>query len=297
MHTINDIIIFLSYYKENKLKINKEHFLEAVSCVKNYKEFKLVLDLFKDAGLKVGIRFYDDIVKYICSYKDCREILDYLKDNAAKVNRGYFMQLMLLSTNKEDARQIYNEFLNQNTRTILAESLIEGFGDEEQVMENFHEKSRHEYSIRGFKFRERVDNIKKVIFVSSEITETEKEQLNKSRIGQSVFKKALLSKAKKCGLCGVSDERFLIASHIKPWSHSSNQERLDVDNGLLLCPNHDSLFDKGYISFDEEGTILMSYSLDKATKVFLNINEILNINLNECQQEYMKWHRENVYKI
>lgn len=51
--------------------------------------------------------------------------------------------------------------------------------------------------------------------------------------------------------CGVSDEHFLIDSHIKPWSQSNNQEWLDVNNGLLLCPNHDALFDKGiiYISF------------------------------------------------
>lgn len=55
-----------------------------------------------------------------------------------------------------------------------------------------------------------------------EITETEKEQVIKSRIGQSTFKKALLSFEKKCKLCGVTDERFLVASHIKPWSQSNN---------------------------------------------------------------------------
>jgi hypothetical protein len=132
--------------------------------------------------------------------------------------------------------------------------------------------------------------------IGVEITETEKEQLIKSRIGQSDFKKALLSVEKKCRLCGVSDERFLVASHIKPWSKSNNQERIDVNNGLLLCPNHDSLFDKGYISFDEDGKILLSDNLDEATKVFLNINENMNIWMNESQQEYMKWHRENMFK-
>lgn len=128
-----------------------------------------------------------------------------------------------------------------------------------------------------------------------EITETEKEQVIKSRIGQSIFKKGLLNIDKKCKLCGVSDERFLIASHIKPWSRSSNQERLDVNNGLLLCPNHDALFDKGYISFDDYGTILILDSLDEATKVFLNINETMNIRMSESTKEYMKWHRENIY--
>ncbi|MFM2566398.1 HNH endonuclease [Bacillus sp. GX] len=128
------------------------------------------------------------------------------------------------------------------------------------------------------------------------LEETEKELIIKSRIGQSTFKKALLAIQQQCRLCGVSDERFLIASHIKPWSQSDNQERLDVNNGLLLCPNHDALFDKGYISFNNDGIILISNSLDEATKVFLNINEAMKVALNEGQQKYMKWHRENIYK-
>ncbi|MEM1505387.1 HNH endonuclease [Domibacillus sp. 8LH] len=132
--------------------------------------------------------------------------------------------------------------------------------------------------------------------IDDEITKTEKEQIIKSRIGQSSFKKALLAIKKKCRLCGVSDERFLVASHIKPWSQSNHQERLDVNNGLLLCPNHDALFDKGYISFVDDGTILISDSLDEATKVFLNINKTTNINLNEGQKHYINWHERYVFK-
>jgi HNH endonuclease len=128
-----------------------------------------------------------------------------------------------------------------------------------------------------------------------EVTKTEKDQVIKSRIGQSIFKKDLASIDKKCRLCGVSDERFLVASHIKPWSKSNNQERLDVNNGLLFCPNHDALFDKGYISFNENGIILISTSLNESEKVFLNINETMKIEMNERQQGYMKWHRKNLF--
>ncbi|MHC8968762.1 HNH endonuclease [Bacillus sp. MB95] len=132
--------------------------------------------------------------------------------------------------------------------------------------------------------------------IGGDITETEREQVIKSRIGQSDFKKALLAVEEKCRMCGVSDERFLVASHIKPWSQSNNQERLDVNNGLLLCPNHDSLFDKGYISFDVDGMITISDCVDEGTRVFLNIHENMNINMNEVQEEYMKWHRMNIFK-
>ncbi|MBT2729212.1 HNH endonuclease [Bacillus sp. ISL-75] len=132
--------------------------------------------------------------------------------------------------------------------------------------------------------------------VNKEITETEKEQIYKSRIGQSAFKKALLAVEKRCRLCGVSDERFLIASHIKPWSQSNHQERLDVNNGLLLCPNHDALFDKGFISFNDNGEMLISNSLDEPTRLFLNINNTMKVVFNDGQLKYMKWHRDNLFQ-
>lgn len=121
---------------------------------------------------------------------------------------------------------------------------------------------------------------------------TERELIAKSRIGQPIFKKALLNYNSKCRLCGVTDQRFLIAGHIKQWSISNNQERLDGNNGLLLCPNHDFLFDKAYISFNDDGMILISEDLDKEARMFLNINENMSIRMNENQREYMKWHRE-----
>ncbi|WP_240339749.1 HNH endonuclease [Halobacillus ihumii] len=170
------------------------------------------------------------------------------------------------------------------------------------VIESLHRYSNQIYSVGDYEESYsadeyiEVDSIAKTEPEQVELTETEKAQVIKSRIGQSKFKKALMNMKKKCQLCGVSDERFLIASHIKPWRLSNNNERLDVNNGLLLCPNHDSLFDKGYISFDESGEVIILESLDIATKVFLNINESMKITMSESQQEYMKWHRENALK-
>ena len=129
------------------------------------------------------------------------------------------------------------------------------------------------------------------------LKETEKEIIVKGRIGQSEFKTALLANEKKCKLCGVSNKNFLVASHIKPWSKSNNQERLDINNGLLLCPNHDSLFDKGYISFNDEGRILISSSIDEVTKIFLNIHEEMKIDINMQQLKYIRWHRENLFVL
>lgn len=139
------------------------------------------------------------------------------------------------------------------------------------------------------------ENIKKIEDLEN-ISITEKESIIKSRIGHSKLKEILLNNEKKCQLCDVKREELLIASHIKPWSKSTSQERLDLNNVLLLCPLHDSLFDKGFISFDDKGKIIISGILSKNDILSLNINENLKINLKEDQKKYMKYHRENILK-
>ncbi len=85
---------------------------------------------------------------------------------------------------------------------------------------------------------------------------TEKEQLVKSRRGQGLFRSRLEQIEHACRVTGVSNKALLIASHIKPWSESDNAERLDGNNGLLLSPHIDKLFDRGWITFTDAGDLL-----------------------------------------
>lgn len=94
----------------------------------------------------------------------------------------------------------------------------------------------------------------------------------------------------------MNEGKFLIASHIKPWSESSDFERLDSNNAFLMCPNHDSLFDKGYITFDEDGKIIISNRISDHNKILLNIHEDMNIDLKEENKKYLEWHRKNLFK-
>ncbi|ABR32857.1 HNH endonuclease [Clostridium beijerinckii] len=126
---------------------------------------------------------------------------------------------------------------------------------------------------------------------------TEKEQLVKSRIGQGKLKELLIKKDCKCKICGLNDERFLIASHIQRWAESNDNERRDTNNAFLLCSDHDWLFDKFYISFDDAGNISLNDSLDKVIYENLKISKDLNnISLNSENKKYMKWHRKEFYK-
>lgn len=130
-----------------------------------------------------------------------------------------------------------------------------------------------------------------------EIQGEERLVITKQRINQSVFRKRLLKRyGNRCCLCGVSGKDMLIASHIKPWSVASADERVDVNNGLLLCPNHDWLFDKGYISFDSNGKVIISVDLSDINQIFMNVDQKKVVNLSEQTRNYMKYHRNNIFK-
>lgn len=143
-----------------------------------------------------------------------------------------------------------------------------------------------------------IDNIDNIEYIDDKINLLEREIIIKSRIGQSNYRKSLMNRYKSCLVCGISDKRFLIASHIKPWAESENNEKLDIDNGLLLCVHHDALFDKNLISFTDRGSIIISDEVSKHTQQLLNINENtkLKIELNNKTKKYLKVHREKLLK-
>lgn len=133
----------------------------------------------------------------------------------------------------------------------------------------------------------------------AKISTTEKESIIKQRIGQGLFKDLLKNKyGCKCALCQITTESMLVASHIKKWSDCvSDSERLDVNNGLLLCPLHDALFDKHLITFDEgTGTLIVSTTLSSSEKAALSIANIPNIQITPEMKPYLAEHHAKLKK-
>lgn len=133
------------------------------------------------------------------------------------------------------------------------------------------------------------------------LSETEKEAIIKTRVGQGWFRNALIKRWKGCAVTLCKDESFLIASHIKPWSMCTTRaERLSPDNGLLLTPNLDKLFDLGLITFDEQNRfgMLVSSRLKYNEKHALAINPNMQLNdrFYEGMKPFMQFHRENIFK-
>ena len=135
-----------------------------------------------------------------------------------------------------------------------------------------------------------------VLLSNTSLEGKEREALTKIRVNQGIFRERLLFRYSHCCLCGVNNESLLIASHIKPWSESEKSEKVDVNNGLLLCPNHDKLFDSGLISFSDTGEILISSELDEINKTFMNIRPGMRVEIIEENQKYLKYHRDHIFK-
>ena len=111
------------------------------------------------------------------------------------------------------------------------------------------------------------------VIKSNNLSSTEKQSIILSRRGQGEFRKKIINKYKKCIVTGISDKRLLVASHIKPWRNADNIERLSEDNGFLLSPLYDKLFDIGLITFTTDGRIMMSCKISNEDKMIIAIDE------------------------
>ncbi|HEU4961956.1 MAG TPA: HNH endonuclease [Sphingomonas sp.] len=127
---------------------------------------------------------------------------------------------------------------------------------------------------------------------------TERERLAAARIGQGEFRSRLLELwSGCCPVAEIDDSRLLRASHIKPWSVSTNAERLDPYNGLLLSGTVDLLFDQGLLSFADDGRYLVSPLLSDANVVRLGLNGHARLcGLQPHHLPYLAYHRAQVFK-
>lgn len=126
----------------------------------------------------------------------------------------------------------------------------------------------------------------------SELPATTKRALVDARVGQGLFRTGVIKLHKRCPITGVAEPALLVASHIKPWKHGTNEERLDPRNGLLLAPHVDKLFDRGLIGFSDSGEMLVA---DRQTRDVLakwSVSPAARLpGLDSVQKLYLAYHR------
>ena len=122
----------------------------------------------------------------------------------------------------------------------------------------------------------------------------------KMRIGQNDFRSNLFKEMNSCPITGINDEKLLIASHIKPWIHSSNDERLNPKNGFLLSPLFDRLFDKniGLITFTTNKEIIISRRISNFNMNIINVQnkqKFENLPING-REEFLEYHNKYIFQ-
>lgn len=207
-----------------------------------------------------------------------------------------------INTISKDLEKVnYKEF---DLYSIDNASIVKKIKDDYLSIDEYYQKNKRGQNMYNSALNRYIDfldnddiliNDIEEIFNSTVSYDTEKRNLVKCRIGQGNFRDKLIKYWKGCSVTSFKNIDILVASHIKPWSFSNNEERLDLYNGLLLTPNLDKLFDKGYISFDDNGRILVSKFL--VDFELLGINSNMKINIEKQHRTYLDFHRKKIFKI
>lgn len=133
---------------------------------------------------------------------------------------------------------------------------------------------------------------------TAHLGDTEAEREQKVRIGQNRFRSALMEYWNGiCPLTGILEPDLLRASHIIPWADcESDQERLNVHNGLLLSALWDAAFDKGLVTFDDLGRPIASPILGDDARQALKLDTVRPLTLAEEHKKRLKWHRKHIWQ-
>jgi hypothetical protein len=142
------------------------------------------------------------------------------------------------------------------------------------------------------------DYVRDTIERDATLPETQRQAVIQARRGQGLFRQRVSFVEKRCRITGVTNPEHLRASHCKPWRDSSNEERLDGENGLLLTPSIDHLFDRGFIGFEGTGNVLISPVAHTPSLERMGVRTSERVNVGafaEWQRRYLEWHQEYVF--
>jgi putative restriction endonuclease len=129
------------------------------------------------------------------------------------------------------------------------------------------------------------------------ITETDRLALVRARRGQGLFRDRVARIESRCRITGVENPTHLVAGHCKPWRDATNEERLNGENGLLLTPTIDHLFDRGFIGFEDDGRLILSPVAHRPSLERMGIDVTAPTNVGSFtsgQKAFLDFHRQSV---
>jgi len=180
--------------------------------------------------------------------------------------------------------EVLSGLIGEEARPLIAGSPVG------PVLENGKIATGDDLDVWERKLEEQVENDRSV-------NETDREAIIRARRGQGLFKQRVIQIENHCRITGVDKLDHLLASHCKPWRDSTNEERLNGENGLLLTPSIDHLFDRGFIGFENSGDLIISPVAHRPSlqKMGVETNRVINAGtFTEGQREFLDYHRNAV---
>lgn len=258
----------------------------------------------------------DELFDFMKSYIVANEIKEALVSNLSDLASLYYQWLVDIGKSEKTAREYLGAVQGSVSNWLIEAGELEHpltdinayrtflyYQEKARKLEQF-QSSQHQGLFSAAlshyqKFLADVSQIDvnadiKQVMADKTLSETEKSILVKTRMGQGGFRAQLIKMWGGCAVTGYRNTQLLVASHIKPWRDSNNQERLDKYNGLLLVANLDKAFDLGFISFSDKGKVMISSQLESPDVIGLDEN--MSFPIVAEHKRYLAHHRAELFK-
>lgn len=263
-------------------------FIRAISVVQSYcyecpkpREFGTAGPNWELIGWKVDLRYFD-LINQIRPADHMSLIAPALPDRYAPLQRdGRGKQGIYLTDLPENLMQVLADLIGPEVRDLMRMERAADFVAQ--------------YGVGVIEWEE---HLREQIVTDPRIEDTEKAQVIMARRGQGRFRENVQQREEHCRVTRVDRPEHLRASHLKPWRDANNEERLDGENGLLLTPSIDHLFDRGFISFEDGGRLLISPVAHKLSLQRMGVptDEPFNAGaFTHGQREFLDFHRNSVF--
>jgi hypothetical protein len=264
-------------------------FIRAVAVVQSYcyecpkpAEFGTAGPNWENIGWKVDVR-YHDLIHQVRPADLMAVIQPRLPTQYSPLQpSGRGLQNVYVTSIPDDLMEVLADLIGEEVRQLMQMTVAA------DVIGNY-----------GRAVVEWEEHLRDEIASSHTLAETEKEQVILARRGQGQFRENVQRLERFCRVTRVDRPEHLRASHCKPWRDcKTSEERLNGENGLLLTPSIDHLFDRGFISFEDKGELLISPVAHQSSLIRMGVptEERINVGLfSEGQRKFLDFHRNYVF--
>jgi hypothetical protein len=197
---------------------------------------------------------------------------------------GNGIQSVYLTELSQDFAEVLGGLIGEEARPLIAGAASSPVAEIERVV------TGDDLDVWERRLEEQVES-------DASVRETDREAIIRARRGQGLFKQRVMQIERSCRITGVNNLSHLLASHCKPWRDSSNEERLNGENGLLLTPSIDHLFDRGFIGFENSGDLIISPVAHRPSlkRMGVETERLINVGrFTDGQRHFLEFHRNAV---